>query len=322
MPVTPIARYRPRPLLKCLAPRLGMSTAELSHAVGLPRGATIPSVTADQYFHIWDTIDGLLPSGLRIEDAQDVVRSPFNAQTLAFACCDDVAEGLRRLSLLMPLSSPLEMEVTVGDTLTISLRCRDCAAPLSPRQAAVQVAQIIEIIRLSTEHYVRPLRVSLPNATEHASFTPFFDAPVTEGPVEIELSSDDAGRRLVGHDTGSRPPIAAKAPHGDASEELRMTLLGILPSGRSDADSAASRLNTTKRSLQRRLQREGTSYGAVLEKLRHEMALHYLKQGDLRVEEVSLLLGFRDPNSFYRAFQGWTGMTPRAARAKFQEDQA
>ncbi len=30
--------------------------------------------------------------------------------------------------------------------------------------------------------------------------------------------------------------------------------------------------------------------------------------------EISFLLGFEDPNSFVRAFQGWTGRTPQAAR--------
>ena len=329
MPVTPIARYRPNPLLKCLAPRLGMTFAELSQAVGLPRGTaktTLQSVTADQYLHIWQTVDGLLPTGLRVEDAQEVVRSPFNARTIAFACCDDVAEGLQRLALLMPISSPVEMKVTIGETVIVSLHCRSCASPLSPRQAAMQITQIIELIRLGTEHYVRPIRVSLPDTTDQDSFAPFFDAPVTVGAIEIEISLEDAGRRLVGMDRSHLAMLEAglgdvdvmQVTSGSAVHQVRTTLMQILPSGRSDAGSVASRLKTTKRSLQRHLQREGTSYGAVLETMRREMALNYLKDGDLRVEEVSLLLGFRDPNSFYRAFQGWTGTTPRAARAQFQ----
>ena len=43
--------------------------------------------------------------------------------------------------------------------------------------------------------------------------------------------------------------------------------------------------------------------------------MHYLKRADMSVQEISYLLAYRDPNSFYRAFQGWTGMTPGEARA-------
>ena len=30
--------------------------------------------------------------------------------------------------------------------------------------------------------------------------------------------------------------------------------------------------------------------------------------------EISFLLGFKDPNSFFRAFNAWTGTTPERAR--------
>ncbi|GKT25972.1 hypothetical protein [Acidovorax sp. SUPP3334] len=30
--------------------------------------------------------------------------------------------------------------------------------------------------------------------------------------------------------------------------------------------------------------------------------------------EIAFLLGFEDPNSLIRAFQGWTGATPNAVR--------
>ena len=45
------------------------------------------------------------------------------------------------------------------------------------------------------------------------------------------------------------------------------------------------------------------------------MALVYLREQKLSTEETSFLLAYRDPNSFYRAFSDWTGMTPAEARA-------
>lgn len=40
----------------------------------------------------------------------------------------------------------------------------------------------------------------------------------------------------------------------------------------------------------------------------------YLRERQLSAEETSQLLAYRDPNSFYRAFRDWTGVTPAEAR--------
>ncbi|WP_354338449.1 AraC family transcriptional regulator [Pseudomonas kilonensis] len=47
----------------------------------------------------------------------------------------------------------------------------------------------------------------------------------------------------------------------------------------------------------------------------HEsLARHYLGETTLSGAEIAFLLGFEDPNSFYRAFQDWTGQTLGLAR--------
>jgi AraC-like DNA-binding protein len=63
------------------------------------------------------------------------------------------------------------------------------------------------------------------------------------------------------------------------------------------------------------LQREeGTSFQAVLSQTREALARHYLSSGALTAGEISFLLGYSDPNSFYRAFHAWTGQTPQRTR--------
>lgn len=330
MPPTPVARYRPRPLLRRLAPRLGMTLTELSDAAGLPRATAqdaSPSVSAEQYLRIWDTVDALLPDGVRIEDVQDVVRSPDNAQTMAFCSCQDVSEGLKRLSVFVPLTSPFRLRVAVSNAVQVTIENRDPKVALAPRQAQVVIMQIIELMRLGTESYVRPTCVTLPDGPNaRPALAQFADCPIEEGPTRIEVSPTDAQRPLIGFE-GTRwafldrsdLAVSDRAHAGETtSDQLRSALRSVLPGGCTDANAVAARLQTTKRSLQRRLQSEGTSFGAELERVRQDLAASYLSQEDLRIEEIALLLGFRDPNSFYRAFQGWTGMTPRAARATAQ----
>ena len=69
------------------------------------------------------------------------------------------------------------------------------------------------------------------------------------------------------------------------------------------------------RTLQRRLQRELVSYQDILNETRLALARNYLSRSTLTASEIAFLLGYDDPNSFYRAFAAWTGQTPGSLRA-------
>ncbi|MCP4822157.1 MAG: helix-turn-helix transcriptional regulator [Shimia sp.] len=95
---------------------------------------------------------------------------------------------------------------------------------------------------------------------------------------------------------------------------VRNALIELLPAGQASVDAVCGRLLTSRRSLQRHLSAEGETFQKVLDDTRSDLSMHYLRRGDMSVEEISYLLAYRDPNSFYRAFHGWTGMTPSQAR--------
>lgn len=76
----------------------------------------------------------------------------------------------------------------------------------------------------------------------------------------------------------------------------------------------AAKLRMSPRSLQRRLEAEGTSFGGFLSEVRRDLALRYLRDPRIAVGEVGFLLGFQDASSFHRAFKRWTGTTPVAHR--------
>lgn len=67
--------------------------------------------------------------------------------------------------------------------------------------------------------------------------------------------------------------------------------------------------------LQRRLAAEGTSFQALKDELRRDMAIVRLATGTLPVTDLALELGFRDSAVFQRAFKSWTGCTPRPISA-------
>lgn len=77
--------------------------------------------------------------------------------------------------------------------------------------------------------------------------------------------------------------------------------------------SAVAR-NLGTSTLQRRLAQEDTSFQILLAATREALARHYLRSSQLPISEISFLLGYEDPNSFFRAFSSWTGQTPDAIR--------
>jgi AraC-like DNA-binding protein len=100
------------------------------------------------------------------------------------------------------------------------------------------------------------------------------------------------------------------------SERVRSALLELLPSGATSIEAVCRKLGTSARTLQRRLSEEGETFQTILNRTREALARHYLKRPELTASEISFLLGYEDPSSFFRAFATWTGITPEQARAE------
>jgi AraC-like DNA-binding protein len=60
---------------------------------------------------------------------------------------------------------------------------------------------------------------------------------------------------------------------------------------------------------------EGHSITGILDGLKKDFALQYIKQRDLNLVQVAFLLGYVDQSSFSAAFKRWTGKTPREVRS-------
>lgn len=79
---------------------------------------------------------------------------------------------------------------------------------------------------------------------------------------------------------------------------------------RPDFDTTAMQLGVNGRTLRRQLLAEGTSFRALWDELRTEMAIKYLRETAMTNEDVAFALGFSDAANFRQAFRRWTGKTP------------
>jgi AraC-like DNA-binding protein len=75
-------------------------------------------------------------------------------------------------------------------------------------------------------------------------------------------------------------------------------------------EEVARKLVMSVRNLQIKLKEEGTTYRAILDDIRRDLALQYLKDKNVPIAEISYLLGFSEPSAFHRCFKKWTNSTP------------
>ena len=98
-------------------------------------------------------------------------------------------------------------------------------------------------------------------------------------------------------------------------EDVRRTILLLLPSGRCSAEQVADHLGVVCRTVQRRLAERGQSFSSMVNEIRTELATRHVIESDRPLTEVATLLGFSAPSGFSRWYHVQFGCRPKARRA-------
>ncbi len=91
--------------------------------------------------------------------------------------------------------------------------------------------------------------------------------------------------------------------------KVRSALTELLPGGAGTADEVAAKLGISKRTLQRKLTEEDTSFQKQLNGTRELLAKNYIRNTEMSSEDIAFQLGYQELNPFLRAFSVWTGMS-------------
>ena len=93
---------------------------------------------------------------------------------------------------------------------------------------------------------------------------------------------------------------------------IRTRLPEALEQGTVSAETIAAELGLSKRTLQRRLSAQSTSFKDLLDAYRQEQAMLMLQNGERDMGSVAYALGYNEQSSFNRAFRRWTQQSPSA----------
>ncbi len=83
-----------------------------------------------------------------------------------------------------------------------------------------------------------------------------------------------------------------------------------------DLAVTAGAMNMSVATLQRRLALEGTSFQALKDELRRDLAIMHLNTSGMTLTQIAQELGFTDSAAFQRAFKRWVGSAPGTYRRK------
>jgi len=105
---------------------------------------------------------------------------------------------------------------------------------------------------------------------------------------------------------------------GDLVGQIRRVVRRLLLGGAGQAETSlkevAKLFSIHPRTLNRRLRDHGTSFKALIDAMRYDMARQLLRDTHLPAAEIAAALDYSEPAAFNRAFRRWSGMAPQAWR--------
>jgi AraC-like DNA-binding protein len=285
-----------------------------------------PGLNTAEYFRLWDSLvsgaaDPLFP--LRLVDA--MTTETFSPPLFASLCSPNLAVAMQRISRYKRLVAPMALDVAEGhDLLVVEPRWLESATAVPSTLIATELAFLLRLARLATREPIRAVEVVVPSPPQPlAAYSDFFGVELRAGDApRIVFSAADAQRPFLTaneslwemFEPNLRRRLGELDRSADIGERVRAILLEALPGGLATMQAVAARLAMSKRTLQRRLSEDGTTFQAVVNRTRADLAHHYLTRTTLACSEISFLLGFENPSSFFRAFHDWTGRTPESLR--------
>ena len=314
---------------KVLLADLGVPVREFLAMAQLPKDLferRDASLASADYFRLWETLTILLGDAqLPLRILRNFSAEMFDPATFAAFCSPNLIVASQRIQQFKPLIGPMHLDIEVHpERLRLGIHFGATSEQPATALIAVELGYFVQIARMATRQVVVPLRVISPRTLEpKLAYEEFFGCTLELGDsIGLEFSRADAERPFITENQTMwalfepklQERLAELTRDSSIASQVRSVLLELVPSGITGADEVARKLAVSRRTLQRRLAEEKTSFSQVLHGLREELARHYIRNSELPYTQISFLLGYDDPNSFFRAFHGWTGTTPERLR--------
>lgn len=184
------------------------------------------------------------------------------------------------------------------------------------------------IIRKATKEEINPLAVKMKKPVREDAFTEFIGVPATQADFNsITFRDVDSEKPFISYDEAMwdyfEPELSRRLAElgvdDSTGTRVRSALMELMPGGAYTIDDVAAKIGLSKRTLQRKLSEENTTFQKQLNSTREMLALHYIRNTDMTTNDIAYLLGYQELNSFLRAFTSWTGISITEYKKQMQE---
>lgn len=288
-------------------------------------------VTTAQNFAIWRAIRELSNDPtIGWKFMSQVATDQYHPTLLAALHARTYRESLERLARYKQLCSAEEFRFsTKDDELRVEVSWPFADEPPPALLLDAVFALVTELGRRGTKTRLNPKRIELTRPPERENrFEEYFGCPVKYRATRdaLVLRAADLELPFATHNEELLKMLTPQFEHalqeGRAQqgilEQVKWVLKRLLAGSRPDLLMVAKELGMGERTLQRRITGEGTTFRQLLNETRHELVRQYLGNPSVEITEAAFLVGYEDPNSFYRAFRSWEGKTPAEWRAANQ----
>ena len=281
-------------------------------------------LSKDEYFALIESAGRQAEedSMLRIATTEGI--ETFSPPIFAAYCSTNAENFISRLAHYKRLVGPLRYKMTKQDGLVkIEIRGVEDDDRIPDFWAEIEVAFIVCLIRRATKEDVKPLQVTMCHRCGNKSLLAFLGCPVGQGDrLLLTMQESDMLLPFTSRNDSMwqfiEPELRRRLSEMDVDDTIaarvRSALVELLPAGMTTVEHVASKLCMSRRTLQRKLADEKTTFQQQLNSTRLLLAKNYLKNSDRTSDDIAFLLGYEDTTSFLRAFNMWTGQTVSAYR--------
>ena len=311
----------------------GVPASAVLRSAGLPQGFIHqPRVLlkTEELFALWRAIEEVSTNpAIGLQLGTETKTERFHPVSLAALSTENFGTAVEQMARYKQLTCPEEiLQTKDSDEWRIQFHWLLADEVEPPVLIECCFAWVLSVARHGTGTRLSPLRVELVQPRAHVkTIERHFGCPVLSGAPQnaIVFRAADAERPFV---TRNAELLAMLAPQFEEElrqeskdenflERVRIAIQQKLTGQRPTIEDIADALHVSARTMQRRLQEEGSSFQRILEEARHQLARHYLNNSVLELNEAAYLLGYNDSNSFVRAFRSWEGIPP----ARWREEQ-